>query len=448
MRAKFVVLGLGATGQSCVRYFQRRGIPFAAMDSRDLPPGLAQLREDCPGAELYLGGFDPGVLASAQCLIVSPGVPLTEPALAAATASGIPFSADIDLFCEEAQAPIVGITGSNAKSTVTDLLGRMARRAGLKVGVGGNAGVPALDLLAEQHDYYLLELSSFQLERAGPLPLELAVLLNFSADHLDRHSDLENYRAAKQKIFQAARAVVVNRQDHDSLPKVAVPEIYSSYGLDAPAPGQFGLRTAAGVDLLCRGEQRLLPVSELGLLGRHNLANALACLALGSAMELPMPAMLEELRRYTGLPHRCEPVATIAGIRYINDSKATNTGAAVAALEGLGEPAKIVLIAGGQGKGADFRILREPVGRLCKAVVLVGEDAPRMAEALAGKAPLHWANSMEDAVSQASELAAAGDVVLLSPACASFDMFDDFSRRGECFTAAVKSLRRGRAHEQ
>ena len=439
-QAKPVVVGLGNSGQSCARYLQGRGIPFAAMDSRDLPPGLTQLRADCPDMELHLGGFEPRVLSGASRLIVSPGLPLTEPALAAALAQGVPLAGDIDLFCEAAQAPVVGITGSNAKSTVTDLLGCMARGAGMKVGVGGNLGVPALDLLAGGSDAYLLELSSFQLERAGTLNLELAVLLNLSADHLDRHGDLRSYRAAKQKIFHGARGTVVNRQDNNSLPPVSGPKVVCSYGLDAPAAGHFGLLLEADRPWLSHGEQRLLPVSDLQLLGRHNLVNALAGLALGAALRLPLAATVEALRDYRGLPHRSELVADSAGVRYVNDSKATNPGATLAALEGLAEGSNVVLIAGGQAKGAEFSVLGGPISRLCKAVVLIGEDAARIRTVMRSPVPLREAGSMADAVALAHQFAAAGDLVLLSPACASFDMFDNFEHRGDCFRAAVHDL--------
>ncbi len=437
-----VVLGLGGTGLSCARFLYRQQIPFVVMDSRDLPPGLDELRSACPGVDVHLGGFDTDLLAQARRLIVSPGISLQEPPIAAAMAGGVPVAGDIDLFCEQAQAPVIGITGSNGKSTVTDLLGHMARRAAKKVGVGGNLGLPALDLLANEVDFYVLELSSFQLERAGELGLAVATVLNLSDDHLDRHGHRHAYRAAKHRLFVGAQHIVINRDDEMTVPQEA-PEsarITSSFGLQEPVEGQFGLRLEAGEEWLACGEQLLIPVAGLALVGRHNAVNALAGLALGTEMGLPMPAMLETLRAYTGLAHRCELVGSHSGVRFINDSKATNVGATVAALGGLATANNIVLIAGGQGKGADFDALREPVLTTCKAVFLLGEDAPAMQRALGAGVKTVLLDELEQAVGQAWLLAEKGDVVLLSPACASFDMFDSFAHRGEHFIHCVQAL--------
>ncbi len=436
-----MVVGLGATGLSCARYLYRRGINFTVMDSRDLPPGLAQFRAEMPEIELYLGGFDDALLVAALRLIVSPGVSLDEPSLRAASDAGVPVMGDMDLFCEQAEAPVIGITGSNAKSTVTDLLGHMARASGRDMGVGGNLGLPVLDLLASRREGYIVEMSSFQLERAFNLELDLAVLLNLSDDHLDRHGNLASYRQAKHKIFENARRVVINRDDTNSVPASGAVEVVSSFGLDRPLPGHFGLAQIAGKTWLVCGEQQLIAADRLRLLGSHNLANALACLALGSALGFEMPAMLETLCEYPGLPHRCELVDEIAGVRYVNDSKATNTGATVAALEGLGQQHNIILIAGGEGKGADFNSLSEAVAATCKSLVLMGEDAAQIAAALNQVVTIEHAQSLQQAVDQASQLAVPGDVVLLSPACASFDMFDNFEHRGQCFVRAVEQLR-------
>jgi UDP-N-acetylmuramoylalanine--D-glutamate ligase len=432
-----VVVGLGSTGLSIARYFQRRGIPFVVVDSRDHPPGLEALRKHCPDAEVVLGDIPAQRLCAAGRLVVSPGIALTEPAVAQALEAGVPVCGDIDLFCAEARAPVVGITGSNAKSTVTELLGAMARRAGVAVAVGGNLGTPALDLLDTGVECYILELSSFQLERAGVLALELATVLNISDDHLDRHGDLQSYRQAKQRIFAGCRKLVCNRDDPMTLPAQADLTPTVTYGLSAPVDGGLGLVERDGVEWLSFQGDLLMPVAEVALMGRHNISNALAALALGMAMEFPMDAMLEALREFPGLPHRCQLVAESGGVRYINDSKATNPGATLAALRGLGERNNVLLIAGGQGKGADFSVLATDVAERCKGLVLLGEDAGRLAAVLEAVVPVYHATSMAAAVSVAAELAEPGDVVLLSPACASFDMFSGFPERGRHFAQCV-----------
>lgn len=441
-----VVVGLGDTGLSCARLLHRQGIVFSVMDNRDLPPGLAQLRAEMPEVETFLGKFDVDVLLAAQRLLVSPGVSLEEPELLQAGAAGIEIAGDMDLFCELAEAPVVAITGSNAKSTVTDLLGVMAQASGRSVGVGGNLGIPALELLNPETDLYVIEMSSFQLERAGALNIDLAVLLNLSDDHIDRHGNLENYRSAKQRVFYGASRAVINRDDDNSCPANGDIEVVSSFGLDAPEPGQFGLLEDNGELWLARGSECLIAVDELQLLGRHNYSNALACLALGTELGLNQTVMFQTLREYQGLPHRCELVADIDGVRYVNDSKATNTGAAIAALEGLGQSRNILLIAGGQGKGADFSILHKAVAEFCKAVFLLGEDAAVLESALDGAAPLHRVGTLSDAVSQVAAVAVSGDVVLLSPACASFDMFESFEHRGDCYRDAVLAQPVGGVH--
>jgi UDP-N-acetylmuramoylalanine--D-glutamate ligase len=435
-----VVVGLGPTGLSVARFLAQRGDEFVVVDSRQHPPGLAQLRHELPEVTVITGELPQALLAQSTRLYVSPGIALQEPAIAAAVDAGVPVAGDIDLFAAAAKAPVVGITGSNAKSTVTELLGRMAQRSGLRVGVGGNLGTPALELLDDANQWYILELSSFQLERAGELGLAVACILNISEDHLDRHGDIASYHQAKQRIFGACSAAVFNRED----PRSAVPEALSassiSFGLDTPPQRGFGLLQEAGEEWLAYEETQLLPARELAMVGRHNIGNALAALALGSAMQLPLAAMLVELREFPGLPHRCELVAVSAGVRFINDSKATNSGATLAALQGLAEGRNIVLIAGGQGKGADFHELGAMLAATCKGVVLIGEDAALLEHATPQSlTPLH-ATSLEAAVSAARQLAEAGDIVLLSPACASFDMFRSFVDRGEQFTQAVLAL--------
>ena len=440
-----VVVGLGATGRSVARFLHDSGLPFSVVDTRREPPGLAQVQAELPDVAIYAGDYPTELLAGAAELIVSPGIAMDDPLVTAALADEVPVVGDIDLFVREATAPVIGITGSNAKSTVTELVGHMAREAGLDVGVGGNLGTPALDLLAAERELYVLELSSFQLERAGVLGLACATVLNISPDHLDRHGDMAAYHMAKHRIYRGCRAAVSNPDDPLTVPLVPADVRQLSWRMGEPDLNGFGLRTVDGAEFLCRGFDTLLPVAELALQGRHNVANALAALALGAAVDLPLAAMCQTLRTYRGLPHRCEPVAEIDGVRYVDDSKGTNVGATAAALEGLGGERDIVLIAGGQGKGADFAVLRDAVAARCKHLVLIGEDADLLTAALADCAPVSRAASMDEAVAIAARIAQPGDCVLLSPACASFDMFSGYVERGERFAAAVRALAGGAA---
>tara|TARA_R110002110_G_scaffold91264_2_gene237599 strand:- start:226094 stop:227449 length:1356 start_codon:yes stop_codon:yes gene_type:complete len=438
-----VVVGLGVTGLSCARFLHQHSIPFSVIDTRAQPPGLAQLREEMPDVPVYAGEYPQDVVTTATQLIVSPGIAMTDPLVRDALEAGVEVLGDIDLFVEQATAPVIGITGSNAKSTVTELVGEMAKLAGLDVGVGGNLGTPALELLDDARELYVLELSSFQLERAGQLNLAVATVLNISADHLDRHGSLPAYHQAKHRIFRGAAKAVVNRDDRLTLPLVAPDVVVISWRMGEPELDGFGLRTIEGVEQLCHGFDALMPVSELGMSGRHNIANALAAMAIGFAAGLPPAAMLEALRSFKGLPHRCEVVADIDNVRYVNDSKGTNIGATEAALRGLGAQHNIVLIAGGQGKGADFRQLRASVTAHCRCVVVIGEDAPLIEQALGDVVTVEQVTSLEAAVQYAAGAAHSGDTVLLSPACASFDMFSGYAQRGERFRAAVSALESG-----
>ncbi|WP_338055613.1 UDP-N-acetylmuramoyl-L-alanine--D-glutamate ligase [Seongchinamella sediminis] len=435
-----VVVGLGVTGLSCARHLYRQGASFSVVDTRERPPGLEELRREMPGVAVYAGAWPEDLLASAAELVVSPGIALEEPLVADAVAAGAQVIGDIDLFVREAQAPVIGITGSNAKSTVTELVGAMARQAGLNVGVGGNLGTPALDLLADERQLYVLELSSFQLERAGKLGLAVATVLNVSADHLDRHGSMPRYHQAKHRIFFGCASAVCNSDDPLTTPLLEERIPVIRWRMGEPELKGFGLRQEAGRTYLSRGFELLLAVDELPISGRHNQANALAALALGHAAGLPTGAMLAALRAFRGLPHRCELVAEVAGVRFINDSKGTNIGATEAALAGLGGERDILLIAGGQGKGADFSGLRQAVQRHCRQLLVMGEDAPALAAALGDVVPVTAAASMAEAVSLAAADARAGDTVLLSPACASFDMFSGYQARGDAFRAAVLAL--------
>ncbi len=444
VQPKTLVLGLGKTGLSCARYLRSQGVPVAVTDTRFQPPGLEAARAEMPDLPLFLGDFDAAALAAADRLVISPGIALGEPRLAAAVGRGLEVVGDIELFARAAQAPIVGITGSNGKSTVTTLVGAMAQASGLRTAVGGNLGEPALELLDPAVELYVLELSSFQLETTRSLRPCVATVLNISADHLDRYPSLEAYAATKASLLQGAEVAVLNRDD----PKVAAMaglagrDIWFSLGVPQ-TEADFGLLESEGVTWLARGDQLLERTDALPLAGRHNLANALAALALGEVCGLPLESRLAALRVFQGLDHRTLLVATRRGVRWFDDSKGTNPGATVAALRGLIDPegaGRAVLIAGGDGKGADFGELAETVGRTARAVILMGRDGPRIEDALAGRVLTQRARDMEEAVRLAAEIALPGDAVLLSPACASFDMFDNYEHRGRVFVAAVQGL--------
>nr|WP_288498231.1 UDP-N-acetylmuramoyl-L-alanine--D-glutamate ligase [uncultured Pseudomonas sp.] len=437
-----IVVGLGKSGMSLVRYLARQGVRFAVVDTRANPPELSTLRGQFPQVEVRCGELDVEFLSRASELLISPGLAVATPALQEAAKRGVKLSGDIDLFARAAKAPIVAITGSNAKSTVTTLVGEMAAAAGRKVAVGGNLGTPALDLLADDVELYVIELSSFQLETTELLNAEVATCLNVSEDHMDRYADLPAYHLAKHRIFRGARQVVVNRDDPLSRPMIADQVPCWSFGLGKPDFKRFGLLEENGEKYLAYQFDALLPVRELRVRGAHNQSNALAALALGHAVGLPMAAMLETLKQFTGLAHRCQWVGERAGVSYYDDSKATNVGAALAAIEGLGADiaGKLVLIAGGDGKGADFSSLRKPVAAHCRAVVLLGRDADKLAAVLDGAVDIIRVDSLQAAVERAAAIAQSGDAVLLSPACASLDMFKNFEERGRLFAQAVEEL--------
>lgn len=437
-----IVVGLGKSGMSLVRHLARQGVPFAVVDTRENPPELETLRTHYPQVEVRCGELDADFLSRASELYVSPGLSLQTPAIQKAAEQGVRLSGDIELFARLAKAPIVAITGSNAKSTVTTLVGKMACKAGKHVGVGGNLGTPALDLLDDNVDLYVLELSSFQLETCERLNAEVATVLNVSEDHMDRYSGMAAYHLAKHRIFRGARQVVVNRDDPLSRPLVSEQVPCWTFGCGQPDFNGFGLREHDGEKWLAFQFDPLMPVKDLKIRGAHNQANALAALALGHAAGLPFEPMLEALREFSGLAHRCQWVGEKAGVHYYNDSKATNVGAALAAIEGLGSDiaGKLVLLAGGDGKGADFEPLRKPISAFCRAVVLLGRDAERLAESLNTDITIVHVSTLEQAVERAAALAEPGDAVLLSPACASLDMFRNFEERGRLFAQAVEAL--------
>jgi len=434
-----LLVGLGATGVSCARYLRRLGQAVRVLDSRAEPPGLAQLGALRDTLDLRLGGFDTAALDGVTEVVVSPGVSLDEPLLVEARRRGLTLSGDIEIFARAAPAPIAAITGSNGKSTVTSLLAALATAGGLKVRAGANLGTPALDLLeGEVPDLYVLELSSFQLETTDSLRPRAACILNITPDHIDRHGSFERYAAAKARILSGAQGIVLNRDDRLVMAMWDGRTPCIRFGLDAPGMGEYGVVDAPAGPTLARGAQRLLPAARLKLRGRHNVANALAALAMAEAVGLEPAGLTAALADFPGLPHRAEWVAERGGVTWINDSKGTNVGAAVAAITGMDGP--VVLIAGGDGKGADFRPLAEAARGQVRAAVLLGRDAPALERALAGVCPTVRVAGIEDAVLEAARLAKAGDTVLLSPACASTDMFSDYTERGSRFAAAARGL--------
>jgi UDP-N-acetylmuramoylalanine--D-glutamate ligase len=438
--ARTLIVGLGATGLSCARYLAARGVPLAVTDSRAAPPGLQALQRELPDIAVFTGGFDERLFSQAEQLVLSPGVALNTPQVAQALARGATVTGDIELFAQAAAAPVVAITGSNGKSTVTTLVGEMARAGGIRVAVGGNLGTPALDLLDPAVELYVLELSSFQLETTESLRPAVATVLNVSPDHMDRYASFEDYAATKARILRGAGVGVFNADDPVVAAMDGVDDAWHFTLGEAQGEKMFGVCPIDGADYLCRGEHPLLAASDLRIPGLHNRANALAALAIGTALGLELGAMLDVLRRFPGLPHRTQFVAEIGGVTWYNDSKGTNPGAACAALLGLdrGDDSRTVLIAGGDGKGAEFSSLAPVLASCARAVVLIGRDAERIAAVVPAGIVCAKAADMDDAVLRAAGLARAGDRVLLSPACASFDMFSGYAERGECFVAAVR----------
>lgn len=433
-----LVVGLGQTGLACARFLAARGIRVVVADSRKEPPGRDVLAAELPEVELRCGEFDAALFAGAARILLSPGVAPQHQAVVTAQENGVEVIGDIELFARHVDAPVIGITGSNGKSTVTTLLAEMARHAQMEVAVGGNIGTPALELLGRARPrYYILELSSFQLEMTSSLNCAASVVLNVSEDHLDRHGDMSHYAALKARIYRGDGIALINLDEPRVAGMVEDGREVWRYGLGSPIDEHdYGLRQHHGEDWLSRGHTLLMAVKAIRIPGRHNQSNALAALALGEVCGFPLKARLQALREFAGLAHRCQWVIERAGVNYYNDSKGTNVGATLAAMAGMpGE--KVVLIAGGQGKGQDFSPLRSVLAERARALVLIGEDARLMEVSLQDGCPIRHADSMDAAVAMAAELAQRGDSVLLSPACASFDMFRNYQDRGERFCAAL-----------
>ena len=436
---KDLVVGLGATGLSIARYLKRKDANAIFFDSRDEPPGLEELEELFPDAKVQLG--NDRLPRNISRVIASPGIPDSHPLLQKARKKNIEVVSDIELFAQEATKPFVAVTGSNGKSTVTTLLYHMCRADGRETLAGGNLGEPALDLLdQEAPEIYVLELSSFQLQRTATLPAEVALLLNVSPDHLDWHTDEAEYREAKYSIFKEATAAVINRADKAAAERSEHCDRVVSFGLDAPEEGHYGIREEDGETYLARGDALLLSVRDLALYGLHNQLNALAALAAGELLGLDRAAMLQVLVEFPGLPHRMQFVARIGGVDYINDSKATNVAAAVASIASV--DGMLVLIAGGDGKGGDFDELADAIEGKLRGAVLIGKDAEKIARALDTVLPVHFAENMESAVHMAASCAQSEDTVLLAPACASLDQYDNYMARGDAFVDAVEGLKR------
>lgn len=435
-----LVLGLGRTGLSVCRFLRARGVAVLAADSRREPPCAAAVADEHPEVMQQLGELPEQLPAGTDLLVVSPGLPADLPVARAARTAGVAVVGDIELFARDAEAPVAAVTGSNGKSTVVSMLGLMAEYSGRDVRTGGNLGTPALDMLRDaEPELYVLELSSFQLELTESLHAECAAVLNVSPDHIDRHGDIDRYASAKARILERCGTAVLNRDD----PRVAVMAVQDArvvtFGADAPhSDAEFGLAEHEGATWLQRGSQRLLRADALRVPGRHNQLNALAALAMGQALGLDAEAMVAALEAFAGLPHRMEWVGQAAGVTWFNDSKATNVGAAAAAISGMDRP--VVLIAGGDAKGADLAPLREACAGRLRAAVLLGSSAGVLAELLDGLAPITRVTDLEAAVAAAQAAAREGDAVLLSPACASLDMFDDYADRGRRFVQAVERV--------
>lgn len=441
----YVIIGLGITGLSCARYLKDRGIPIAVTDTRSHPPHLEAFQKEYPDVPIALGKLDTALLEKAANIIISPGMALREPVIAEQVKRGIPVFGDIELFARAVKAPVIAITGTNAKSTVTTLIGEMAKAAGYDVQIGGNLGIPALDLLAKNPNanLFVLELSSFQLETTQSLQPQVAAVLNITPDHMDRYDDMDEYKQAKHRIYEHCQLAVCNRDD--SLTEPLSPhkpphKVYFTLG--TPKKGEFGLLMKNNDTYLAYENNLLLSVRELPVMGKHYQVNALASLAIGHGFGLPFEPMLNVLRKFKGLPHRCQFVRERESVRWYNDSKGTNVGATQAAIEGLGSEirGKLILIAGGVGKNADFSILVPVIEKYVRHVVLIGEAAEDLAIVIDNRVTVSFARSMDEAVKLCDKAAKAGDSVLLSPACASFDMFKNYEHRGQMFMEIVEKL--------
>ncbi len=453
-----LVLGLGVSGLSMARWLSYRGAHVRVADTREAPPCGAQLQRELPDVPVATGTLRPESFDNVDLVAISPGVPATEPLVEIAASRGVPVVGDIELFAQAlpaiSAAKVLAITGSNGKSTVTEMAGAMCRQAGLSTVVAGNIGLPVLDALLgiaraadpdeREPEVFVLELSSFQLETTYSLDAHVAACLNLSADHLDRYRGMPAYAQAKARIFRGSGIQVLNRQDVWCCSMALAGRTVFTFGLDAPlGEREWGLADRRGETWLAQGNRQLMAVSELRISGLHNATNALAALALTRAIDLPYEPLLHALALFEGLPHRVQKVGEIDGVAFYDDSKGTNVGATLAALNGMRQ--KVVLIAGGDGKGQDFSPLKSAVAARARAVVLMGRDREKIAQSIESSGvPVQRARDMEEAVRMSLAAAHEGDAVLLSPACASFDMFRDYEHRAQVFVQAVKQLEAAR----
>lgn len=435
-----LIIGLGATGLSVARYLQSQGRLFCLADEAIDEPSAQVISDQFPGVNLLCGPLQFSDWQGVSQIILSPGVPRKHPEVQKALAQGVSVIGDIELFARAANAPVVAITGSNGKSTVTTLVAEMAKQSGWRIGVGGNLGPPALDLLSSDANLYVLELSSFQLESTESLVPSVATVLNVSQDHLDRYDSYADYFLCKQKIYHRASQIVVNKDDPLTQPPIAEGVKVLRFGAGVPDLHEFGLLKEGDTYWLAHGFEKLISETDLRLRGKHNLLNALASLAIGHSIGFKMSAMLETLKQFRGLAHRCQLVCRANGVEYINDSKATNVGATIAALNGLHKGKNILLIAGGDGKGADFSDLKPALTESVKSLILFGRDAQKIAQTCTGVASITHVDSLQEAVIEAHREADSGDLVLLSPACASLDMFKNYQERGHQFCMQVEQL--------
>ena len=436
MKHSFLVIGLGATGLSCIRYLISKNYSVIVADSRQNPPKLTEFKKDFPAIEIHLGKFSEAVFAKAGTVIVSPGVSLDEPCIQHAIQNHIPVIGDVEIFAREARAPIIAITGSNGKSTLTTLMGELITDSGLKAVVCGNIGLPVLDALAQPiPDYYVVELSSFQLDTTHSLKAKLAVVINVSPDHMDRYATLDHYRASKQRVYRHCEHAIVNADESEIWKNLTLQKAPIEFTLQHPNQTQWGIRDG----FLAHGEKKLIAITDLLLQQRHNNQNYLAALAMGTCLQLPMESMLRTLKRFTGLEHRCQLVKKVDGVSWYNDSKATNVGAAIAAIESMAQsiPGKLILLAGGDSKGVSLLPLQEPVKKHVSHVILFGKDADLLDAALRDYTPVSRVATLREGVRCAKKIAQSGDVVLLAPACASLDQYENYAARGRDFVEAV-----------
>lgn len=431
-----VVLGLGVTGLSCIRYLQARGESAIVIDSREQPPLLSECQKEFPDIKIILGRLPAEIMLAAKEIIVSPGLSLQTPVLQQAIAKGIPCIGDVELFVREARAPIIAITGSNGKTTLTTLAGQMLQDAGCKALVCGNIGLPVLDVLSQPvPDYYVMELSSFQLEATYSLQAKVAIVLNVSPDHMDRYNSVDDYCAAKQRIYQDCEVAILNQDE---------PEIWRTLKLPAQ---RYTFSVLGDADFMLKDnavyaqQQCWLNISMLPNQGRHHCQNILAALAIGFALGLDREVMLKTVQNFSGLAHRCQKIASSKGVDWFNDSKATNVGATVAALNSL-KPlySDIILIAGGDAKGADLSALKPAVMHNVSHLLIIGAATAELVELFEGVVSYQRVTSLAEAVQKAAVQAVPNTAVLLSPACASWDMFQNYEQRGNTFIDAVKEF--------